>query len=502
MVTIEGLENGTYNICAEKDGKKTTVLVTVSGRDVDISGDSIVLRANNNVVVTGAKASAENAVDTSGVKVAGVDELAKNTAAENATYRMQIDGKNYEDRYDGAYPIVTTVTPDSAQLVAHLIPQEYLELIDSDNRFIIAAMRYIPSEEEKESHVAFTVKALKAVSDGGEDAVDYHALTPTKTRGGVEPGGGVLSFVLEEVDGEPIVRIEWLYVDPKHRNCGLVNVLMMQMLYMLRDYHPAAVVADIDQDALVGDGEPRPVSDTDDEPILKTFNVSLYDEDYDPQKDFSPLVYFLTSWKFEAEVRMGDEAYFRISDLQMPDKDPAQRWKPKSIRNLSETELQQLVERIVGRNAGHYDAAHPEAGSMRYDQDVSCYIMENGEAAGLLLARKNYKGELVFDMVSAVDPTEEKLAGMLSYALYGAAAKYGRDTLVSTPIHQEMTLDLFERYTREPGYRVNVSAALIEPVADITTEEWDAFVDALQGASDEDLQELAKDLGAAAIEDE
>ena len=419
------------------------------------------------------------------------------SVGKERTAQWEEAADEYEALSGGACPLAVRITKESAHTVSHLIPREYLDLIENENRYILAAMRYMPSEEERAVYREYVRKTLTAYINETGDETDDSAFAGVQNAGDLVPAG-VLSFVLDYDEGTPIARVEWLYVAPEHRNRRLADLLMTRMLSMLSDYAPEAIIANIDQDHISGSGEPRPRFDPDLEPVLLElgFQEDEDEEDYDPEKDFPPLVHFLVKWKFAIQYRTEDEAFFKISDLKLPENARKKTKEPEPIKGLDENKLRAAMRKFIEKQPERYDSQLSETDMSRFDPDISVFTAEGGEVDGLLLARKNHMGYIVFDMFCTKDGLEDSMMDLLSCVKGLITEKYGEDAVVCTPFHQELELKLFEDCVPSLKYRLNAAAVMIKPSADVTTEEWDSFVEALQELSPEDMQELSRELSA------
>ncbi len=69
---------------------------------------------------------------------------------------------------------------------------------------------------------------------------------------------------------------------------------MYEMLYILKDMQIEAVIMDVDQSLLVSDGEPH-ISTVPTTALFKEAGVEVEEDgEFDPEKEFSPLVHFVS----------------------------------------------------------------------------------------------------------------------------------------------------------------------------------------------------------------
>ncbi len=412
-------------------------------------------------------------------------------------WRKAVD--DYEALSGSKYPLVTTVTEDSVHLISHLIPKEFTELIGNNKRHILCATRYKPTDEEVKSYVEFALKEREAVEKGEE--VDYTSFTQRTDHGGVVPAG-VLCFKTEDTEDGITVHIEWLYVAKEHRNAGLCNALMYEMLHILKDMPIEAVIMDVDQSLMVSDGEPH-VSTEPTTALFKEAGVEIEEEEFDPEKEFSPLVHFISNFKFESGPMPENAVHIKLSDVHMLTKMLMVPKKAKEIHPLSELDdlsFKRIVSRLIISNPGVWDEQLPYVGKGRFDQNLSFYYEDDEEIAGIVLTRKNYENDLVVELIMATKSEEKICEMLLNRTISESYISYPPETNLIIPIHHETVLNIMESHVDNMYYRMGAKAALIRPTSDITTEEWDELVESLQVLSSEELIELSRDLSDGALQ--
>ncbi|MCR5467319.1 MAG: GNAT family N-acetyltransferase [Lachnospiraceae bacterium] len=407
-------------------------------------------------------------------------------------WRKTVD--EYEALSDSKYPLIATVTKNTAHLVKHLIPREYLELIENPKRHVLCAMSYKPTDEEVKSYVDFVLKE-------NEGTVDFESFSPTEKRGGVVPAG-VLSFVEDDGKDGKTIRLEWLYVAPERRNMGLCNALYYEMLYILRDTDFEAIVATMDQRLLSGDGEKHePVEPT--TALLRAAGIAPEDREFDPKNEYAPLVHFITNMKFQAEPITERELVFTTSNIRMTSEvlKEAKKHDLHSLWELDDLTFRKLTSKILFNRTGVYDNQIPFVGRKRYDADISVFYEENAEIKGILLARQDYRGRILVEMEFGDKPEEAICRKLFTRFMIEVLKKYEGKPQLVVPISEEVLLNVSEQLLINPKYNVAAGIALIRPENDISSEEWNEAVQALQNLSAEELEKLSNALTDVTLEE-
>lgn len=427
-----------------------------------------------------------------------------------ATWREAVD--RYEALSGRTHPLVAVASKDTAYMIEHLIPKEFLDLMGNPRRYMLVAMRYVPSQEEIDSYVDFVIREMnESPKDKNGDilgdigsSIDYESFKPSRKKGGVVPAG-VLSFVIDEIDGDPVARIEWLYVAKRHRNLGMANALMTKMLYILKDIKGLTVLADLPQSLIEADGEPHVGSEPADEG-LRAAGFPMEEEkeeEFEAKAELPPIVHFFTNWKFEGGLIPEEAVRVKISSIEADKRKLVAAMDYPKIHTLDELDddsYRMTLNRLMKLYPNMYDRELTYVDRGRFERDLSCFFKgERGETEGLCLVYIDRAGNIVIEMAQTLTDDERVFSIMLHYVIAMAKGKYMNTTNLIIPLRQERMVKALESIVPSVTYRTMLRAALIEPADDITTEEWESVTDELAKIGNDDLYELAKALTEDAL---
>lgn len=375
----------------------------------------------------------------------------------------------YSALSNGSYPLVCSVTKPYAHLVKHLLPQEYIDVIDQPDRYVLTAMRYMPSEFEVEAYVTYAKRERKAAEIGENEISFDGCVTDAILRGGVVPAG-VLSFLVDKEGDDTIIRIEWLYVAKEHRNHHMADALLAEMLYMVSAFNVEAVLFDVEPTLLAEEGEPHLFE----EPTRPFFHSPTENEDeFSPDDTFAPIVYFFTKWQFIGGMFRGGQVIARLSDFKI-NKRVVARINGISglvaLASVSPIEFKRFTQEMINKYPGKFERSIPFAGMSRYDKDISCYY-NNGLVKGILLAHVGWDGRIVIDMVAGKNFPTDGLRILYLFFAKEAMKKYPLDTRVFIRVWSKKDSKQIEKMLSEVRYLLQVRLALLAPDIDVTTDD-------------------------------
>ncbi len=312
--------------------------------------------------------------------------------------------KAFEDMY---WPITTQITAANVKAFESLIQYDLYDDILHGRKSAIGALRYIGKK--------------------------------------VYAAGAVVFTTVEE-DGDFIILLDWIKVNPDMRHQGIGDFLMAEVLGIALQNEGTVVRIDI------------PVQTEQDEDELRQTQI---------------LENFLDSWRFDFGLSSGSDFVTGISDINNNQYIDFLAEGVSSLSSLGKKGKELLKEFFESRNKD-YDKDLAKLPYEYFDQTVSCAILANGKIRSLFLVRRFENGNYRYEALrSDHDHKSDDMLELFRHAYNSAVLMGDKESLFFGSFDSEEGMELVANILPEMKTPLYYRGILAPADEEVTNEDWD-----------------------------
>ncbi|WP_034444064.1 GNAT family N-acetyltransferase [Butyrivibrio sp. AE2032] len=242
-------------------------------------------------------------------------------------------------------------------------------------------------------------------------------------------GALAYSIGLDRLSEDQVLNIEWLYVASDYRHQGVATILLGNILERC-----------MEQD-------------------IKYITFDFPEED-----EYSQAFYNMFSdWHFEFESGLSPEFVVKVS------KDEEKRAVANlaegvhSIEGMEREDLERIVKKLTETDGELKEILCGKRPFSYYDQKLSCYTMDKGNGA-LLLVHRMPSGLVKTEYLGWTKGGAPSIKGLISHLAVSARKAYGDDTLIMVPVESIEQGEALDKFFPNQLRRALIEARLSDPM--------------------------------------
>lgn len=258
------------------------------------------------------------------------------------------------------------------------------------------------------------------------------AIGAIRSDGNDSYGVGALAYYYDEdMDGETVLRVKWLYVDEDWRKRGIARALMIEILYIASVKNISAVSVD--------------------------FEVGEY------QNTFGNI---LTQLHFDFSAGVSPESALTIGDVSRDNKLSGYADRTTVFSELADIEASEAIRRFLEKNGYKGFLAGSGIKEGYIDKDTSCFIGKPEAPEGMLLSHKYPSGRIGIEYAGCINGKEDKIEILFGSFITEALYKYDKNTeIIFNTADMDTGIMLDELFPKQK-VRFLIEGVLVSPEKD------------------------------------